>query len=102
MGTSPHRAAPLCWGQRPRSSRPRRGGDDIFPEHWRMKPVMSLGEQEGIPEANVQERGFVGCVGVHQAERRLLGEEHSKEAAASEKTRPWGLLMENLGHPLVP
>lgn len=30
------------------------------------------------------------------------GEEHSKEEAALEKTRPWGLLMKNLGHPLVP
>ena len=62
---------------------------------------MSLGEQEGAPEADVQERGFAGCVGVHQAERGKLREQPPREAAAQEQTQPWGLFTESLGQPLA-
>lgn len=66
------------------------------PRGQRTKPVMSLGEQEGAPEADAQERGFAGCVGVRQAERGKLREQPPREATDREQTRPWGLFTGNL------
>lgn len=64
---------------------------------------MPLDKQDGVTEATVPERGFVGCVGVHQTERRRKAEREGRsEQEAVEKMRPRGFLMQTLGPPLVP